>query len=397
MNQFRWLTAGESHGRGLLAIVDGLPAGIPISEDAIANDLRRRQGGYGRGKRQQIETDRATLISGVRHGLSIGSPIGLQLINRDHQNAGWETRMSPEVVDEDIEPVITLRPGHADLSGTQKYGFDDVRPILERSSARETAARVAAGALARAFLNEIGISLFSQTIEIGGVMVPPEGRGLTDIAAIENSPVRVSDKAAEQAMIARIDGAKTDNDTLGGVFEVVAKGIPFGLGSHVQWDRKLDGRIAQAFMSINAVKAVEIGEGIANASRPGSEAQDIILPWNTEDMHPWERETNKAGGLEAGMSNGQDIVVRGFIKPISTVPRRMPSVDLQHGDPATSFYERSDVAVVPAAGVIGEAMLAMVLADAALEKFGGDHIAEVISNFENFNSTVGPRFGTEND
>jgi chorismate synthase len=305
--------------------------------------------------------------------------------------------MSPEVVDENIEPVITLRPGHADLSGTQKYGFDDVRPILERSSARETAARVAAGAVARAFLNELGISLFSQTIEIGGVTVPPEGRRLTDIAAIESSPVRVSDKAAEQAMIARIDGAKTDNDTLGGVFEVVAKGIPFGLGSHVQWDRKLDGRIAQAFMSINAVKAVEIGDGIANASRPGSEAQDIILPWNTEDTHPWERETNKAGGLEAGMSNGQDIIVRGFIKPISTVPRRMPSVDLQHGDSATSFYERSDVAVVPAAGVIGEAMLAMVLADAALEKFGGDHITEVISNFENFNSTVGPRFGAEND
>ena len=392
MNQFRWLTAGESHGRGLLAIVDGLPAGIPITEDAIAEDLQRRQGGYGRGKRQQIETDRATLISGVRHGLTIGSPIGLQLVNRDHQNAGWETRMSPEPVDEEVEPVITLRPGHADLSGTQKYGFDDVRPILERSSARETAARVAAGALARAFLAEIGISLFSQTIEIGGVSVPVESRELMDVPAIESSPVRVSDKATEQAMIARID-----DDTLGGVFEVIAKGIPFGLGSHVQWDRKLDGRIAQAFMSINAVKAVEIGDGIANASRAGSEAQDIILPWNIENGHLWERQTNIAGGLEAGMSNGQDIIVRGFIKPISTVPRRMPSVDLQTGGQATSFYERSDVAVVPAAGVIGEAMLAMVLADAVLEKFGGDHIVEVVSNFKNFNSTVGPRFEAEGD
>jgi len=386
---FRFLTAGESHGKGLTAIVEGVPAGLAISEDLIAADLSRRQGGYGRGKRQQIEQDRAAIMSGVRHGLTIGSPIALTMVNRDHENANWRVRMATDPVDEEVERVTLLRPGHADLVGTQKYGFDDVRPILERSSARETAARVAVGAIARALLAELGVAVHSHTLSIGSVTATAPDR--IDWAAVDASPVRVADRAVEVAMIAEVDRTREALDTLGGVFEVRASGVPMGLGSHVHWDRKLDGRLAQAVMSINAVKAVEIGDGFEGARRPGSEAVDVILPAAAWERRPWERASNRAGGLEAGITNGEDVVVRGYLKPISTVPRRMPTADLLTGEETESFYERSDVAVVPAGGVVGEAMVAIVLADAVLEKFGGDHLSELLRNVAAFNATVGPR------
>lgn len=389
MTRFRWLTAGESHGKGLLMIVEGVPAGLAMSEEQIAADLKRRQAGYGRGMRQQIESDFAEIISGVRHGLSMGSPIGLHIVNKDHQNANWQVRMSAAPVDEPVERVTLLRPGHADLAGTQKYGFDDVRPILERSSARETAARVAVGAIARALVRTVGIEVRSHTISVGPVHAQVGGR--IDWAAVEASPVRCADSAAAQRMIEEIDATKEALDTVGGIFEVRASGVPFGLGSHVHWDRKLDGRIAQAFMSINAVKAVEIGDGVQNVEKRGSLVQDVILPQPAWERRKWERASNRAGGLEAGMTNGEDVVVRGFIKPIATIPQRMQTADLLTGEETQSFYERSDVAVVPAAGVIGEAMLAIVLAEAVLEKFGGDHVAELRRNFEAFEATVGPR------
>ncbi len=390
MSGFRWLTAGESHGKGLVAVVEGMPAGVPLSADQIAADLARRQQGYGRGKRQQIEQDRAEIISGVRHGLTIGSPIALTMINRDFENQNWRVRMATEPVDEEVERVTLLRPGHADLAGTQKYGFDDVRPILERSSARETAARVAVGAVARALIQEVcGIEVHSHSLQIGSVRASVPDR--IDWAAVDASPVRVADPAAEQPMIQEVDRIKEALDTIGGVFEVRATNMPFGLGSHVHWDRKLDGQLAQAIISINAVKGVEIGDGISNVEKPGSEVQDLILPADAWERRKWERATNRAGGLEAGMTNGQDIVVRGFIKPIATVPRRLPTADLLTGEETTAFYERSDVAVVPAAGVIGEAMVAIVLAGAVIEKFGGDHLAEMRRNFEAFEATVGPR------
>ena len=389
MVKFRWLTAGESHGKGLSAIIEGIPAGLEISEELIASDLLRRQGGYGRGKRQQIEQDRAEIISGVRHGLSIGSPIALTMINKDHQNANWQTRMSIEPVDDEVEKTTLLRPGHADLVGTQKYGFDDVRPMLERSSARETAARVAVGAVARTLLRVLGIEIRSHTLSIGNVSAKT-GTSI-NWSIVEKSPVRVADKSSEQAMIQEIDAARTDLDTLGGVFEVRASGLPMGLGSHVHWDLKLDGLIAQAVMSINAVKAVEIGEGIDNSFGKGSEVMDVILPESAWELRKWERMSNRAGGLEAGITNGQDLIVRGFLKPISTVPKKMPTADLISGRETESFYERSDVCVVPAGGVVGEAMVAIVLANSVLEKFGGDSIKELTQNFENFQKTVGPR------
>ncbi len=389
MSAFRWLTAGESHGKGLTAIVEGVPAGLEISEDLIAADLSRRQGGYGRGKRQQIEQDRAAIMSGVRHGLTIGSPIALSMVNRDHQNANWQIRMATEPVDEEVERVTLLRPGHADLVGTQKYGFDDVRPILERSSARETAARVAVGAIARALLAELGVEVHSHTLSIGSVVARVPER--IDWDAVDASAVRVADASVEQEMIEEIDRTREDLDTLGGVFEVRASGVPMGLGSHVHWDRKLDGQLAQAVMSINAVKAVEIGDGFEGARTPGSEVMDVILPSAAWERRPWERESNRAGGLEGGITNGEDVVVRGYLKPISTVPRRMPTADLLTGEETESFYERSDVAVVPAGGVVGEAMVAIVLADAVLEKFGGDHVTELHRNVEAFQATVGPR------
>ena len=319
MSNFRFLTAGESHGKGLTTVIEGVPAGLALSEDWIASDLVRRQGGYGRGKRQQIEKDRAEITSGVRHGLTIGSPIALWLENKDHNNANWRVRMAVEPVDQEVERVTLLRPGHADLAGTQKYGLDDVRQILERSSARETAARVAAGAVARALLTEIGVEVHSHTVAIGDVIAQPLDGVDVDWAAIERSPVRVHDPGAEPHMIAAIDAARESLDSLGGIFEVRASGAPIGLGAHVQWDRRLDARIASAFLGINAVKGVEIGPAFENAHKPGSEVHDTLLPAGEWEGRKWERATNRAGGIEAGMSNGEDIVVRAALKPISTL------------------------------------------------------------------------------
>ena len=393
MSRFRFLTAGESHGKGLTAIVEGVPAGLPVSEEWIAKHLARRQLGYGRGKRQQIERDHAEITGGVRHGKSTGAPIVLWIQNADHANANWDVRMSVAPVDEEVEPVTLLRPGHADLAGTQKYGLDDVREILERSSARETAVRVAVGAIARALLAELGVQIRSHTIAIGDVEAEPIEE--IDWERVEASPVRSADPAAEVAMIAAIDAAKESHDSVGGIFEVRAAGVPIGLGSHVQWDRRLDGRIAQAIMAINAVKGVEIGTAFDNARRPGSEVHDQILPAADWTARPWERKTNRAGGMEAGMSNGEDVVVRAALKPISTIARRLPTADLLTGEAASAFYERADTCVVPAAGVIGESVVAIVLADAALEKFGGDHLDEFRRNYEAYIETVGPRGSRE--
>lgn len=392
MSNFRFLTAGESHGKGLTTVIEGVPAGLALSEDWIATDLVRRQGGYGRGKRQQIEKDRAEITSGVRHGLTIGSPIALWIENKDHNNANWRVRMAVEPVDQEVERITLLRPGHADLAGTQKYNLDDVRQILERSSARETAARVAAGAVARALLAEIGVAVHSHTVAIGDVIAPPiDGNDAVDWDAIDRSPVRVADAEAERHMIAAIDAAKEALDSLGGIFEVRASGAPIGLGAHVQWDRRLDARIAAAFLGINAVKGVEIGPAFENAHMPGSEVHDPLLPAGRWQERKWERSTNRAGGIEAGMSNGEEIVVRAALKPISTLPRRLPTADLLTGEAAEAFYERADQCVVPAAGVIGEAVLCITLAAAALEKFGGDHIDEFRRNAVAYMETVGPR------
>ena len=389
MTNLRFLTAGESHGKGLTAIVEGVPAGLALSEDLLAADMARRQRGYGRGKRQEIEQDRAEITSGVRHGLSTGAPIALWIENQDHANANWAARMSVAPVDEPVEPVTLLRPGHADLTGTQKYGLADVREILERASARETAARVAVGAIARALLAGLGVQIRSHVLVIGDVEARPVEP--IDWSAVEASRVRVADPEAEPRMIAAIDAAKENRDSLGGIFEVRGSNVPIGLGTHVQWDRRLDARIAQAFVAINAVKGVEIGPAFDNARLPGSEVHDELLPASEWRSRVWEHRTNRAGGLEGGMTNGEELVVRGALKPISTITRRLPTADLLTGEAATAFYERADTCVVPAAGVIGEAMLAIVLADAALEKFGGDHVDEVRRNCEAYLATVGPR------
>jgi chorismate synthase len=389
VSHFRFLTAGESHGQALLLIVEGMPAGLEISEDYIAGHLRRRQQGYGRGKRQQIEVDRAELISGVRHGKTMGGPIGMRILNRDWENANWQKRMSVAPIDEEIERLTALRPGHTDLAGTVKYGLDDVRPVLERSSARETTARVAVAAVARRLLEEFGVAVHSHVLAVGEVRAnPPES---PDWQLVEASPVRCADPAVEAQMVARIDAAREDLDTVGGVFEVRATGVPIGLGSFVQWDRKLDGLLAQAVMSMQAVKGVEIGGGFTTASLPGSQVQDVILPKEQWADRPWTHASNRAGGLEGGVTNGEDVIVRGALKPISTLPRPLPTADLLTAELTPAFYERADVCVVPAAGVIGEAMVAIVLADAVLEKFGGDHINETLRNYRAYMTTIGPR------
>jgi chorismate synthase len=389
MGQFRFMTAGESHGKGLLVIVEGVPAGLPMSEDYIATQLGRRQRGYGRGKRQQIETDRAEIISGVRHGLTMGGPIGLSIVNRDFGNQNWQVRMAVDPVEAEVERLTSLRPGHADLSGAVKYGLDDVRPVLERASARETTARVAASAIARRLLEEIGVSIHGHVLAVGEVRAdPPEH---PDWEAVEASEVRCADPAIEAAFIARIDQAKEQHDTVGGVFEVRATGVPIGLGSFVHWDRKLDGRLSQAIVSMQAVKGVEIGGGFTTAALPGSQVQDVILPREQWGERPWQHATNRAGGLEGGVTNGEDVVVRGALKPISTLPRPLPSADLDTAELKDAFYERSDVCVVPAAAVIGEAMVALVLADAVLDKFGGDNIKETVRNYKAYMQTIGPR------
>jgi chorismate synthase len=387
MTELRFLTAGESHGKALLAILEGIPAGLGITEEYIERDMRRRQGGYGRSKRQQLEVDHAELISGVRHGLTLGSPIGMLVQNRVWED--WQEVMQVAPYDGEPKKVTRLRPGHADLAGTMKYGFDDVRNVLERASARETAARVAVGAVCRRFLEEFGIEVHSQTVAIGDVSANAVVR--PDWAAVEESAVRTSDAFAEERMVAAIDAAREAGDTLGGVFEMVATGVPIGLGSHVMWDRKLDGRLAQAVMSIHAVKGVEIGGGFTVAAGPGSEAHDVIMPEAQWDGRPWRRESNRAGGLEGGMTNGEPVVVRGALKPISTLSNPLPSADLHTGEAIQAHYERSDVCTVPAAGVVGEAMVAIVLAGAMLEKFGGDSMAETLRAFGAYQKTIGPR------
>jgi chorismate synthase len=387
MSMFRFLTAGESHGKALTVIIEGLPAGLPLTEDYIALDLRRRQGGYGRSQRQQIEEDRAEIISGVRHGLTLGSPISLAIRNRDWPN--WQDVMQVEPAAEPVEKLTRLRPGHADLAGAIKYGQDDVRPILERASARETAARVAVGAVARRFLEEFGIAVHSHTLAIGEARV--EGQGEPDWALVESSPVRCADRQVSEQMVRAIDVAREAGDSLGGIFEVWATGAPIGLGSHVHWDRRLDGRLAQAVMSIQAVKGVGIGGGFGLAKLPGSQAHDVILPADQWGDRPWRRATNRAGGLEGGMTNGEPIIVRAALKPLSTLAKPLPSADLATGEAIEAHYERSDVCVVPATGVIGEAMVAIVLTEAMLQKFDGDHIDETKRNYQAYLRTIGPR------
>jgi chorismate synthase len=383
----RFLTAGESHGKGLVVIIEGMPAGLPLTEDQIAVDLARRQKGYGRGRRQKIEQDRAEIVSGVRHGLTLGSPISLTVQNRDWVN--WTEAMSVEAIDAEIEKVTRLRPGHADLAGTVKYDFDDVRPVLERASARETAARVAVGGVCKRFLSEFGIGFQSHTVQIG--QVEANVPDTIDWDAVEESPVRCADSAGADAMVAAIDAAREAGDTLGGVVEGRATGVPIGLGSHVHWDRKIDGRLAQALMSIHSVKGVEIGGGFGLTKLTGSHVHDVILPRGQWTAGPWERATNNAGGTEGGITDGQEIVVRVALKPIATLPRSLPSADLHTGEEIAAHYERSDVCVVPAAGVIVEAMCAIVLAGAALEKFGGDSLRETLRNFAAYQQTTGPR------
>ncbi|KPK21293.1 MAG: chorismate synthase [Dehalococcoidia bacterium SM23_28_1] len=384
---FRFLTAGESHGKALTVIIEGLPAGLSITENCIASDLRRRQGGYGRSQRQQIEQDQAEILSGVRHGLTLGSPISLVIRNRDWAN--WQDVMQVEPAAEAAEKLTRLRPGHADLAGAIKYGQDDVRPILERASARETAARVAVGAVARRFLQEFSIAVHSHTLAIGEVTAQRQDE--PDWALVEESPVRCADGEASQQMVRAIDVAREAGDSLGGIFEVWAIGAPIGLGSHVHWDRRLDGRLAQAVMSIHAVKGVGIGGGFALARLPGSQAHDVILPANQWGDRPWRRATNRAGGLEGGMTNGEPVIMRAALKPISTLAKPLPSADLATGEATEAHYERSDVCVVPATGVIGEAMVAIVLTEAMVEKFGGDHIDETKRNYQGYLKTIGPR------
>jgi chorismate synthase len=386
---FRFLTAGESHGAELGVIVEGVPAGLALTADLLARDLARRQLGHGRGARQAIEHDRAEIVSGVRHGRTIGSPILLRIPNRDAANWGRVMQVEPlddpaaaelaaaiEAGDRRATPVTRVRPGHADLAGAIKYGLDDVRDVLERASARETAARVAAGGVARVFLAELGIDCWSFTAEVGGIAID-RARATRSREEIEAAPLRCPDAEAEAAMIDRIDAARSSGDTVGGVFEVVATGVPIGLGSYVQWDRRLDAALAAAVMSINIVKGVEIGLGFEQTRRTGSEVHDIIA--GRADGGAWTHRSNNAGGLTGGVSNGEPIVVRGAVKPISTLARPLPSADLITGGPVeTAHYERSDISVVPAAGVVGEAMVMLTLARFVLEKTGGDSMAEVI-------------------
>jgi chorismate synthase len=385
VGRIRFTTAGESHGRALVALVEGVPAGLPLAAADIDADLARRQQGYGRGARMKIEADRVQLLAGVRAGTTIGSPVALLVENRDWAN--WEDVMSPLAADDPPRRRLTRpRPGHADLAGTLKYDRADARDVLERASARETAARVAAGALARRLLAELGVEIGSHVVALGGIVAaPPHSLPVPLNAASDASPVRCLDAAAAERMMAAINAAKQSGDTLGGVAEVVARGIVVGLGSHVSWDRKLDGRLAGALMSIPAVKAVEIGAGLGAAGLPGSRAHDAIgraAPGAGRRRGGFARETNRAGGLEGGMTTGEPLVVRIGKKPIATLMDPLPSVDLDTGESARAQSERSDVTAVPAAGVIAEAVVALVLADAYMEKFGGDSLVELRRNFE---------------
>jgi chorismate synthase len=396
MSRFQFVTAGESHGPALTALVQGLPAGVPVDVAMIDHELRRRQGGYGRGGRMRIESDRAEVLSGVRHGFTLGSPVTLQVRNRDWAN--WTQAMSPVPVDEEADDgamrrVHQPRPGHADLVGVLKYQRHDARDILERASARETAARVAVGAMAKALLAQLGIQIGSHVVSIGGIEAAVTGSlPLPVNDASDPSPVRCLDADAEGRMIDAIDAAKRDGDTLGGVFEVVAAGVPAGLGSHVSWDRKLDGRLAGALMSIQAIKGVEVGLGFAAAMRPGSKVHDAILRAPEHGLGGgFGRAGNHAGGLEGGITTGQPLVLRAAMKPISTLMQPLGTVDLRTGEAAEAVRERSDVCAVPAAGVVGEAMVAIVLAEAVLEKFGGDSMEELRRNYDGYLAQIAER------
>ena len=391
LNRLSFHTAGESHGRGLVAVMEGVPAGMPLAAAAdIDPDLRRRMGGYGRGRRMLIESDRAEVISGIRLGETLGSPISMLIWNRDWKN--WTTAMAHEPPDPEgnpraLRPVYLPRPGHADLAGVLKYDRRDARDILERASARETAARVACGAVARTLLREVGATIGSHVTSIGDVEARPPDELPTDLnAASDPSPLRTLDPEAEGEMMAAIDAARAAGDTLGGCFEVVVRGLPVGLGSYVSWDTKLDGRMAQAVMSVHAIKGVEIGPAFINAARPGSRVHDAILRDEDErGAGGFARARNRAGGLEGGVTTGQPLVVRGAMKPISTLLRnRLPSVDLRDGTTKHATVERSDVCAVPAAAVVAEAMVALVAADALLEKFGGDSLTELRRNLDSY-------------
>jgi chorismate synthase len=425
---FKFTTSGESHGKALVAIIEGVPAGLPIDTAAINHELWRRQQGYGRGGRMKIETDTVEILSGVRHGKALGSPICLMIRNDDFVH--WTDIMSSEPIE--VQPknpriVTRPRPGHADLPGGQKYQTRDLRDILERASARETAARVACGAVAKQLLAFFGVDVKSHVVKLGSVPAEPLEKTWDEIEAIPtDSPLNCADETVQAEMVALIDQAKTDGDTLGGIFEVVAKGLPVGLGSHTSWEDKLDGRIARAIMSIHAVKAVEIGEGVANAGRPGSQVHDEIyfrgsdsksvppasaggtnesesssldmvdnIEQNAAFLPPahaggsdFFRPTNRAGGLEGGITNGEELRIRGYKKPIATLRKPLHSVDIDTKEENLAAFERSDVTAVPAAGVIGEAMLAIVLANAMREKFGGDSIEEMKRNFETYSDSI---------
>lgn len=398
LDHISFRTAGESHGRGLVAILEGLPAGIPLDPARdIDPDLKRRQGGYGRGRRMQIESDKAEIMSGLRLGSTLGSPLSVVIWNRDWEN--WTTAMAHEPPDPEgnpkaLRPVYLPRPGHADLAGVLKYDRRDARDVLERASARETAARVACGAVARVLLREVGVTLGSHVTRIGDVEAQVPGELPTDLnAASDRSPVRTLDPAAETEMIAAIDSAREQGDTVGGCFEVVVRGLPVGLGSYVSWDRKLDGRLAQAVMSIHAIKGVEIGPAFINAGRPGSRVHDPIYRDETRTRAGgFRRSRNRSGGLEGGVTTGSPLVVRGAMKPISTLLRnRLPSVDLRDGTTRHATVERSDVCAVPAAAVVAEAMVALVLADAMLEKFGGDSLGELRRNLDSYLNRLNSR------
>ena len=383
---FKFTTAGESHGRSLVAIIEGLPAGLEIEVEQINFELFKRQQGYGRGGRQKIEKDEVQILSGVRHGRTLGSPIALTIENRDFVH--WQEIMSSEKLEsapKNPRIVKRPRPGHADLAGGQKFGARDLRDILERASARETAARVACGAFAKQLLAQFSIEIKSHVIKLGSVPENYIEKTWEEISAIDElSPLRCADQTIENQMIQLIDKAKAEGDTLGGVFEIVAKNPPIGLGSHTSWNEKLDGRIAQAFMSIQAVKAVEIGTGVENASLFGSKVHDEI----TFENNLFKRTSNRAGGLEGGITNGEELRVRGYLKPISTLKKPLRSVDIDTKREDFAAFERSDVTAVPAAGIIGEAMLAIVLANSMREKFGGDSLTEMKANFESYSESL---------
>jgi chorismate synthase len=381
----KFYTAGESHGQALLAFVSGLPASLPVDLNFINLELHRRQLGYGRGGRQKIEKDRADIFAGVRHGQTIGAPIALRIENRDWAN--WEKILPVEATAESAgkeRKLLAPRPGHADLAGSQKFNFHDARYVLERASARETAARVAAGAFAKLLLREFGTEIASHTIQVGHVRLERAAtwEEIQAVSADLDSPLRCVDAATQEKMKAEVDAALKAGNTVGGIFEIVVHNVPVGLGSHAQWDEKLDGRLAQALMSVQAVKAVEIGAGVTAAGSYGSEVQDEIF--YEKVARRFRRSTNRAGGLEGGITNGEDVVIRGYLKPISTLRQALQTADMVTKEPVSAAYERSDWCVVPAGAVAGEAMIALVLADAFLQKFGGDSLSEMRRNFDNY-------------